>query len=67
MTKKGTANGYFFGNFLYEQILSQRPHFLMDLPQLVDFRFVQEHCKDFSMIYDGKYSLYFRLYLSHIS
>ncbi|MGD0971138.1 MAG: hypothetical protein ABSA04_07015 [Desulfobaccales bacterium] len=47
MTKKGKANGSFFGNFLYEQILSQRPHFLKDLAQVVDFRFVQEHCKDF--------------------
>jgi hypothetical protein len=47
MTKKGKANGSFFGNFLYEQILSQRPHFLKDLAQVVDFRFVSEHCKDF--------------------
>jgi IS5 family transposase len=47
MTKKGKANGSFFGNFLYEQILSQRPHFLKDLAQVVDFRFVAEHCKDF--------------------
>jgi IS5 family transposase len=47
MTKKGTANGSFFGNFLYEQILSQRPHFLKDLAQVIDFRFVAEHCKGF--------------------
>jgi hypothetical protein len=47
MTKKGKANGSFFGNFLWEQILSQRPHFLKDLAPVVDFRFVQEHCKDF--------------------
>lgn len=47
MTKKGKANGSFFGNFLYEQILSQRPHFLQDLAQVVDFRFVEEHCKGF--------------------
>lgn len=47
MTKKGKANGSFFGNFLYDQILSQRPHFLKDLAQVVDFRFVEEHCKDF--------------------
>ncbi len=47
MTKKGKANGSFFGNFLYDQILSQRPHFLKDLAQVVDFRFVAEHCKDF--------------------
>ncbi len=44
MTKKGKANGSFFGNF---QILSQRPHFLKNLAQLVEFRFVQEYCKDF--------------------
>lgn len=47
MTKKGKANGSFFGNFLYEQILSQRPHFLQDLAQVVDFRFVEAHCKGF--------------------
>jgi len=47
MTKKGKANGSFFGNFLWAQILSQRPHFLKDLAPVVDFRFVQEHCKDF--------------------
>jgi IS5 family transposase len=47
MTKKGKANGSFFGNFLYEQILSQRPHFLKDLAQVVDFRFVEAHCKGF--------------------
>jgi IS5 family transposase len=47
MTKKGKANGSFFGNFLYDQILSRRPHFLKDLAQVVDFRFVEEHCKDF--------------------
>ena len=49
MTHKGTANGAFFGNFLYEQILSQRPHFLKDLAQVVDWRFVEEHGKDFSV------------------
>jgi hypothetical protein len=47
MTKKGKANGSFSGNFLYEQILSQRPHFLKDLAQVVDFRLVREHYKDF--------------------
>jgi hypothetical protein len=47
MTQKGQANGSLFGNFLYEQILSQRPHFLKDQAQVVDFRFVVEHCKDF--------------------
>ncbi|OGP74979.1 MAG: hypothetical protein A2Y80_08010 [Deltaproteobacteria bacterium RBG_13_58_19] len=47
MTQKGKANGSFFGNFLYDQILSQRPHFLKDLGQVVDFSFVREHCKGF--------------------
>jgi len=47
MSKKGTANGSLFGNFLYEQILDRRPHFLKDLPQVADFRFVEAHCKDF--------------------
>ena len=47
MTKKGKANGSFFGNFLYDQILSQRPHFLKDLAPVVDFSFVREHCKGF--------------------
>ena len=47
MTKKGKANGSFFGNFLYELILSPRPHFLKDLPHVLDFRFVGEYCKDF--------------------
>jgi len=47
MTPKGKGNGSFFGNFLYGQILSQRPHFLKNLAQLVDFRFIQEYCKDF--------------------
>ncbi len=45
MTKKGKANGSFFGNFLYERILSPRPHFLKDLAPVVDFRFVAEHSK----------------------
>ncbi len=42
MTKKGKTSGSFPGNFLYEQILSQRPQFLKNLAPLVDFRFVQE-------------------------
>ena len=52
MTKKDKANGSFFGNFLYEQILSQRLHFLKDLAQVVDFRFVAEHCKDFYVAWE---------------
>src|SRR5512135_158670 len=47
MSKTGSANGSFFGNFIYDQLLRRRPHFLKDLAQVVDFRFVEEHCKDF--------------------
>ena len=27
MSKTGSANGSFFGNFIYEQMLRRRPHF----------------------------------------
>ena len=47
MTKVGSANGSFFGNLIYERLLSQRDHFLKDLAQTVDFRFVREACRDF--------------------
>jgi IS5 family transposase len=47
MTKTGSANGSFFGNLIYERLLSQRDHFLKDLAQTVDFRFVREACRDF--------------------
>jgi IS5 family transposase len=47
MTKKGKANGSFFGNHIYSQLLSQRSHFLKDLSQVVDFSFVKAACKDF--------------------
>jgi IS5 family transposase len=47
MTKTGSANGSFFGNLIYERLLSQRNHFLKDLVQTVDFRFVREACRDF--------------------
>ena len=50
MTKKGKANGSFFGNFLYEQILSQRPHFLKDLAQVVDFALSRSTAKTFMSI-----------------
>ncbi|MDO9533085.1 MAG: hypothetical protein Q7O12_13295 [Deltaproteobacteria bacterium] len=46
MMKKGKANGSFSGNFLNQQILSPKPYFLKDPSQVVDFRFVREHCKD---------------------
>ncbi len=44
MFKKGGANGSFFGDWLYEQILGDRPHLLRDLSRLVDFEFVNEEC-----------------------
>ena len=47
MTKTGSANGSFFGNLIYERLLSKRDHFLKDLAQTVDFRFVREACRDF--------------------
>ncbi len=31
MTKTGSANGSFFGNLIYERLLSKRDHFLKDL------------------------------------
>jgi hypothetical protein len=33
MSKTGSANGSFFGNFIYDQLLRRRPHFLSDLSQ----------------------------------
>jgi len=47
MTKTGSANCSFFGNLIYERLLSKRDHFLKDLAQTVDFRFVREACRDF--------------------
>jgi hypothetical protein len=37
MSKTGSANRSFFGNFIYDQLLSRRPHFLFDLFRAVDF------------------------------
>jgi hypothetical protein len=36
MSKTGSANGSFFGNFIYEQLLRRRPHFLSDLSQALN-------------------------------
>ncbi len=47
MSKTGSANGSFFGNFIYDQLLRRRPHFLHDLFRAVDFAFVKVALKDF--------------------
>src|SRR5512135_2537915 len=47
MSKTGSANGSFFGNFIYDQLLRRRPHFLFDLSRAVDFSFVKATLKDF--------------------
>jgi IS5 family transposase len=47
MSKTGSANGSFFGNFIYDQLLRRRPHFLSDLSRAVDFSFVKAALKDF--------------------
>ncbi len=47
MTKKGRANGSFFGNHIYENLLARRPHILYDLSKVVDSSFVQDACRDF--------------------
>ena len=47
MSKTGSANGSFFGNFIYDQLLRRRPHFLYDLCRAVDFAFVTAALKDF--------------------
>lgn len=47
MSKTGSANGSFLGNFIYDQLLRRRPHFLHDLSRAVDFAFVKEALKDF--------------------
>jgi hypothetical protein len=46
MSKTGIANGSFFGNFVYDQLLRRRPHFLHDLSGAIDFAFVKEALKD---------------------
>jgi hypothetical protein len=35
MSKTGSANGSFFGNFIYDQLLRRRPHFLSHLSRAV--------------------------------
>ncbi len=47
MSKTGSANGSFFGNFIYDQLLRRRPHLLFDLSKAVDFSFVKAALKDF--------------------
>ncbi len=49
MSKTGSANGSFFGNFVYDQLLRRRPHFLFDISRAVDFSFVKAVLKDFYM------------------
>jgi IS5 family transposase len=44
MFKNGGADGSFFGDWLYEQVLGDRPHLLRDLQRLVDFEFVNVAC-----------------------
>jgi transposase, IS5 family len=47
MTKKGKANGSFFGNHIYENLLARRSHLLYELSKVVDFSFVRQTCRDF--------------------
>ena len=47
MSKKGRANGSFFGNHIYESLLARRSHLLYELGQVVDFSFVRHACRDF--------------------
>ncbi|MBM4289061.1 MAG: transposase [Deltaproteobacteria bacterium] len=47
MSKTGSANGSFLGNFIYDHLLRQRPHFLLNLSRAVDFAFVKPALKDF--------------------
>ena len=47
MSKNGSANCSFFGNFIYDQLLRRRPHFLHDLSRAVDFAFVKAALQDF--------------------
>ena len=44
MLKKGGADGSFFGDWLYEQVLGERPHLLRDLTRLIEWEFVNEEC-----------------------
>jgi len=47
MSKTGSAIGSFFGNFIYDQLLRYRPHFLSDLSKAVHFSLVKVALKDF--------------------
>jgi transposase len=47
MSKTGSANGAFFGNFIYDRLLQRRSHFLHNLSRTVDFSFVKQTLKDF--------------------
>ncbi len=47
MSKAGSANGSFLGNFIYDQLLRRRPHLLSDLCRAVDFSFIKAALKDF--------------------
>jgi transposase len=47
MSKTGSGNGSFFGNFIYDQLPQRRPHFLSDLSRAVDFSFLKVDLKDF--------------------
>ncbi len=47
MSKTGSANGSFLGNFIYDQLLRRRSHFLHALSRAVDFAFVKGALKDF--------------------
>lgn len=42
MSETGSANGSFFGNFVYDQRWRRRPHFPHDLSQAVDLALVKE-------------------------
>ena len=48
--KVGSANVSFFGNFIYDQILRCRPHFLQDLSGALDFAFIKEVLKNPQML-----------------
>jgi hypothetical protein len=45
MIKTGSANGSFFGNFIYDQLLRWRPHFFSDLSLAVNFSLVKAALK----------------------
>ncbi len=47
MSKTGNAIGSFLGNFIYDQLLQRRPHFLYELSRAENFSFVKAALKDF--------------------